>query len=71
MMTRDMPEKLDRARYYHKFEFMIKGRIAPEDVTPLQLDYFDKFFVDYVTDQATSETPPIQQEIKPIYFTET
>jgi hypothetical protein len=69
MMRRDAPEKLDRARYYHKFEFTVEGRLLPEDVHQLELDYFDKLFVDYVVDGSTDGTPSIQQEIKPIYFT--
>jgi hypothetical protein len=69
MMGRDLPEKLDRARYYHRFEFRIAGRIAPEDVTPLQLDYFDKLFAEYQIQGFTEGSPVTQQFIQPIYFT--
>jgi hypothetical protein len=69
MLVKDQPitEKFDRARYYHRFDFMVKGRIAPEDVTQLELDKFDKLFVEYVTTDATDDTPVIEQEIDHIY----
>ena len=69
MMGRDLPEKLDKARYYHRFEFRIKGRIAPEDVTPLHLDYFDTFFAQYKTTEFTDGTPPVESIDKNLYFT--
>jgi hypothetical protein len=69
-LVSDEPKKLDRARYWHEFTFKIEGTIDPNDVTPISTDYFDKLFVDYVVEpDATDDTPPIEQEIKPIYFT--
>jgi hypothetical protein len=69
MFERDLPEKLDRARYYHRFEFSVTGRFLPEDVRPLDLDVFDTMFNEYVPSDATDETPPVEQLITPIYYT--
>jgi hypothetical protein len=69
VMTRDLPEKIDRARYYHRFEFRIKGRIDPDDVRPLDLDVFDTLFAEYVVDEATDDTPAVEETITPIYYT--
>ncbi len=71
MLERDQPEDIDydRARYYHRFDFSITGRIDPTNVRPLVLDYFDTLTAQYVVDQATDDTPPVEQTITPLYFT--
>jgi hypothetical protein len=69
MLVKDQPEKLDRARYYHRFDFKIQGALDQNDVTPLELDYFDKLFTEYVPEESTDDTPFSQQEIQPLYFT--
>ena len=68
-LSRDQPEKLDRARYYHRFDFRIKGALDQNDVTPLVLDYFDKLFAEYQVEESTDDTPVTQQYIQPLYFT--
>lgn len=67
-IVRDVPDKFDGSRYWHRFEYSVVGVIEPPDVTQLDLDYFDKLFVDWTPTGATDDTPHVEQEIKPIYF---
>ncbi len=64
----DEPEKLDKARYWHKFVFKIAGSIEPADVTPLELDLFDKFFAEIVPSDATDDTPTEEMQLNDLYF---
>lgn len=68
-MSQDFPEKFDKARYYHRFELKIRGRISPDDVTPLQLDKFDTFYAEYKTPDFTEETPKVESLDQHLYFT--
>jgi hypothetical protein len=67
--TRDAPEKIDKARYYHRFDFSMRGWLDQNDVTPIQTDYFDTFFAEYNTTEFTDETPTVESIDKSLFFT--
>lgn len=67
VLTRDQPEKIDKARYYHRFEFAIRGSLDQNDARPLNLDIFNTLFAEYEPENSTDETPKPSQIITPIY----
>lgn len=69
VFKRDMPDKFDKARYFHRFEFEVHGWLDKDDVTPLALDLFDTFFATYKTTDFTDNTPVVESLDSNLYFT--
>jgi hypothetical protein len=65
----DRIEEMDKARYWHRFEFKIEGTIGEEDVTQITLDKFDALYADWDLAEADESTYPNAQDIiKPLFF---
>lgn len=60
--------KMDKARYWHRFEFSIVGRLQPPDGAPLDLNIFNTFTADFDSTIPTANNPMAQAEIDNLYF---
>jgi hypothetical protein len=68
MYVGDKMLEMDRARYWHKFEFKLLGRLGEEDGVDLNLSVFNKYVADW------HSTNPIHDELlatdilEPLYY---
>lgn len=60
--------QMDKARYFHRFEFKQIKRLDPTDGAQLELDNFDKFFANWeLVESDPLDHPDAQDHITDIY----
>lgn len=59
--------EMDRARYWHKFEFSMEGRYQEADGVQLNFDELNKIIADWNSTSPTADNPIIEDDIEPLY----
>lgn len=60
--------KMDKARYWHRFEFSMTGRLQPPDGADLDLGIFNTFTADFDSTIPTANNPMAQAEVDNLYY---
>lgn len=60
--------QMDRSRYYHQFDFQVRGNINPEEGYQPETGIFDSLFADWQLSDADEQSyPNAQEQIEDIY----
>lgn len=66
--VRDHMAKMDRARYWHYFEYSLIGVLQPADGADLDLTVFDGFSADFESQIPTADNPMAQATINNLFY---